>query len=398
MKVGLGFVLSMALFIAGLVTGNGYFFRLSYLVAGVLVVGLVWAAASLWGLEVAAGRRPQRLRAGTTFRETITVRNLSPLPKVGVQVIEESPLPGVVRDHSVNLAPGAEASIPLDTPPLDRGCYSIGPTWVYVSDPFGVFRRKRMVRPVSDLIVHPKVLHLTGTPSPRSDLCGESRSPQRLPYLTPKAVDVREYYPGDGLNRIHWPLTARWQKLMVKEFEIDPSHNVFVILDLEGSAQKGIGQDSTEEYGITLAASLSQHYLGQGFALGLVAHGEPSVNLMPDRGSRQLMRVMDSLAEVRGGGQVPLLEVMNRHERSLGRRELAVVITPSPREDWVGAAQLLAHRGVRLMVVLIDPSSFGPGGNSLLVYSSLVASRIPTFLFNKGDSLVKVLAQGGRGH
>ncbi|MDO8691576.1 MAG: DUF58 domain-containing protein [Dehalococcoidia bacterium] len=398
MKVWLGVALSMALFIAGLVTGNGYFFRLSYLVAGVLAVGLVWARVSLWGLEVAAGRRPQRLRAGTTFRETITVRNLSPLPKVGVQVIEESALPGVVRNHSVNLAPGSEASIALDTPPLERGCYFIGPTWVYVSDPFGVFRRKRMVRPVSDLIVHPKVFHLTGMPSPRSELSGESRCPQRLPYLTAKAVDVREYYPGDGLNRIHWPLTARWQKLMVKEFEIDPSHNVFVILDLEDSEQKGSGQESTKEYGLSLAASLSQHFLGQGFALGLVAHGEPGINLMPDRGSRQLMRVMDSLAEVRVGGEVSLLEAVSRHERSLGRRELAVVITPSSREDWVGSAQLLAHRGVRLMVILMEPTSFGPGSNSLLVYSSLVASRIPTFLYNKGDSLSRVLAQGGRGH
>ncbi len=396
MKVWLALVLAVALFIAGLITGYSYFFRLSYLLTGVLALGLAWARTSLWGLEVTAGRRPQRLRAGASFKEAITVRNLSPLPKAGLQVIEESPLPGAVRDHSFNLGPGAEASFSLDTSPLSRGCYSIGPTWVYVSDPFGVFRQKRIVRPVSDLIVHPRVHHLSGLPSPRSDLSGESRSPQRLPYLTPKAVDIRDYYPGDSLNRIHWPLTARWQKLMVKEFEIDPSHNVFVILDLEESVQRGSGPESTAEYGVSLAASLSQHFLDHGYACGLVAQGEPGISLLPDRGSRQLMRLMDSLASVQARGTATLLDVINRQQRHLGRRELAVVITPSTREDWVGASQLLAHRGVRLLVFLMEPASFGQGNNSLLAFSSLVASRIPTFLINKGDSFDRAVGQANR--
>ncbi|MDP2726075.1 MAG: DUF58 domain-containing protein, partial [Dehalococcoidia bacterium] len=335
MKVWLAFALLVALFLAGLITGYSYFFRLSYLLAGVLALGSAWAWLSLWGLEVTAGRRPQRLRAGTSLEENVSVRNHSPLPKVGLQVIEESPLASFAQLHVLSLGPGAEAAVRLCTPELERGCYSLGPTWVIVSDPFGIFQKRRLVRAASDLIVHPRVFHLPNLLSPRSDLSGESRSPQRLPYLTPKAVDIREYYPGDSLNRIHWPLTARWQKFMVKEFEIDPSHNVWIILDLESSVQRGKGQESTEEYGVSLVASLAQHFLDQGYSLGLVAYGRPQAVLIPDRGSRQLMRILDYLAGVSAGGEVSLVGAINRHERSLSRRDLAVLVTPSPKEDWV---------------------------------------------------------------
>lgn len=396
MKLGFAVVLLVALFVAGLVTGYSYFFRLSYLLAGVLVLGLAWSWQSLWGLEVVAGRRPQRMRAGTLLEESIRVRNHSPLPKIGLQLIEESPFPGLSQTRLVSLGPGGEASIALRTPQLDRGCYSLGPTRVVVSDPFALFQQRRVIRAASDLIVHPRVVHLPGLPSPRSDLSGESRSPQRLPYLTPKAVDVREYYPGDSLNRIHWPLTVRWQKLMVKEFEIDPSHNVWVILDMDGSVQAGSGPESTEEYGVTAAASLAQHFLGKGYALGMVAYGDPIISLSPDRGSRQLMKALDHLAGVRARGQVGLAEAISRQERNLGRKELGVLVTSSPKEDWVGATHLLARRGVRLMVVLLDQATFGAGDNSLLVFSSLVASRIPTFPVKKGDPLDRALSQANQ--
>jgi len=395
-KLWLAVVLVVALFLAGLITGYGYFFRLSYLLAGVLALGLAWSGLSLLGLEVVAGRRPQRLRAGMPLAEDIRLRNHSPLPKIGVQVVEESPFPGLAQTSVLSLGPGGEALVQLRSHQLERGCYSIGPTWVHVSDPFGIFHRKRLIRAVGDLIVHPRVFHLPGLPSPRGDLSGDSRSRQRLPYLTPKAVDVREYYPGDSLNRIHWPLTARWQKLMVKEFEIDPSHNVWVILDLEKSVQRGGGRESTEEYGVSITASLVQYFLNRGYAAGLAAYGDQAVVLAPNRGSGQLMRAMDYLAGVRARGQVPLLAAINRQERTLGRRELAVLVTPSPTEEWVGAVQLLAHRGVRLMVVLLDPATFGAGDNSLLVFSSLVASRIPTFLVKKGDPIDRALSQANQ--
>ena len=59
------------------------------------------------------------------------------------------------------------------------------------------------------------------------ELPGKHRNTEVSPY----AISVRDYYPGDPLRRIDWKTTARLDKLMVKEFEEDPQATVWILLD-----------------------------------------------------------------------------------------------------------------------------------------------------------------------
>ena len=58
---------------------------------------------------------------------------------------------------------------------------------------------------------------------------------------TPHAAGIREYYPGDPLNRIHWLSSLKRNQIMVKEFDQDPQASVWKYLD----AQKEIGLSVT---------------------------------------------------------------------------------------------------------------------------------------------------------
>ena len=48
---------------------------------------------------------------------------------------------------------------------------------------------------------------------------------------TSHAAGVRDYQPGDPLNRIHWKSSARKDRFMVKEFDQDPQGDVWILLD-----------------------------------------------------------------------------------------------------------------------------------------------------------------------
>ena len=50
--------------------------------------------------------------------------------------------------------------------------------------------------------------------------------------MTTNAAGVRDYVPGDSLNRIHWPTSMRMGRLISKEFELDPTADVWLYLDL----------------------------------------------------------------------------------------------------------------------------------------------------------------------
>ena len=110
-------------------------------------------------------------------------------------------------------------------------------------------------------------------------------------------MTVRNYVPGDALTRIHWPSTARLGQFMVKEFDLDPTIDVVLMLDLDRESQAGEGDSSTEEYGVTMAASVAAYLLRQQeLSVGLYVSGSAESALALDRGERQLDRVLELLA------------------------------------------------------------------------------------------------------
>ena len=68
---------------------------------------------------------------------------------------------------------------------------------------------------------------------------GEARH-RRTNQITTNVAGVRDYVHGDSLNRIHWATTARTRRLMAKEFELDPTADVWLYLDLHRDAETGL--------------------------------------------------------------------------------------------------------------------------------------------------------------
>jgi uncharacterized protein (DUF58 family) len=203
---------------------------------------------------------------------------------------------------------------------------------------------------------------------------------------------VRQYAFGDSYNRIHWPSTARTRELMVKLFEMDPASDVWIVMDLEARCQAGSGDESTEEYAVTLAASIASHLSHTSRSVGLMAFGQTLQLVPPERGLGQYVRILESLAMSRATGDVSLAQLLNEEGKRFGRHSTVVVLTPSTQDDWVLSLRVLAERGAKLATVLIEPGTFGAERDSLVVFGALAAAGIPTSVVKRAGDLRAALA------
>jgi uncharacterized protein (DUF58 family) len=220
----------------------------------------------------------------------------------------------------------------------------------------------------------------------------------RTHYTTTNASGIREYVAGDAFNRIHWPTTARTGRLMVKEFELDPTSDVWIMLDLQKRAHVGSGDDSTEEVAVSISASLAKHFLDVNRAVGLIAQGQdrnPPLVLPSDRGNRQLLKVLEELVLVHAESRMTLEELLVAEGSRFGRNTTVIAVTPSLDEGWIVALRTLASHGVRAVAVLLEASTFGRAESSIFTVGNLAAAGIPTYLVKHGEPLDKALA--GRG-
>ncbi|MBI3953897.1 MAG: DUF58 domain-containing protein [Chloroflexi bacterium] len=389
-------IILVAVALYGMATGYGLLFRLAYVLGGVLLVSWVWSRFSLRGVEVELAQATRETEVGGWAEERLRVRNTSPLPKTWVEVQDQTDLPGHRGGKVVGLPQRDFRAWKLRTQCLQRGKFTLGPFTVASGDPFGLFRYSRTLGPRHPLLVYPKTVPLPHFELPPGELAGEARLRRRAPQVTPNAVTVREYIQGDSFNRVHWLTTARMGQLMVKEFELDPASNVWIVLDLQQDVHAGDPPENTEEYAVTLAASLARKYLDLNRGVGFIAYGAEAHVLKPERGAGQLQQVLQALAEAKAQGTLPLSTVLTQEGQSFGMHSAIIVITASTYSDWGRLLGGLARRGVRTAAVLLDVSSFGRRDIAVpAITAQLLGAGVVTYVVRQGDKLSDSLQPAG---
>jgi uncharacterized protein (DUF58 family) len=390
------------------------FTRIIAITAGLIAVGWVWAYFSLTAFSLRREARVLRQQVGQIFEERFRVNNRLFLARLWLEIRDESSLPGNFGSRVLSLiGPNQQRSYVSYTLLNRRGVFKLGPTVISSGDPFGLFRKNRTIDSDQVLIVLPYVVNLNYFPSPVGQFPGGKAILQRATEVTPQAAGVREYFPGDALRCIHWPTSARRDRLMVKEFEQDPQADVWIFLDADQNVHLSTTQEEviprvdqfwlwkndtpfkmpmdTFEYAISAAGSIASYYLRQGRAVGVVCASEVTMILPPERGERQLNKILENLTFLKSNGRLPLIGLVETEAPIIPRASTVVLITPSIHPTVEVAVDSLLIRRMKPVMVYLEGRSFGSslGGEEFL--HRLKQRGIPILVVQNGKPLTDSL-------
>lgn len=391
------FILTIVVAALAVASGQMVLYHLTDVLVATLLLSAVWSWLSLRGIDVQRTLRQDRAQVGGTVEQRVRLQSRLPVPRIWLELIDTGTLPGYRAGRVLALGIRGHRTWNFEAECRRRGRYELGPAWLYGTDPFGLFRTARRVDSVRSVLVYPATVDLTGLTLPAGQLLGGDRRRTGWHQIASHVSGVRDYHPGDPVRQIHWRSTAHAGRLMVKEFDVEPVADIWLFLDLEKSVQRGQGDESTEEYGVTVAASLSRHFLSEGRAVGLVAIGGERCVVPADRGQRQLIKLLEELAVLHADGREPIAETIAAEAARCTRNAAVLVVTPSLDERWPSTLQRLRDRGIEAGAVVLEPATFGEAEGSLLLVSALATCNIPSILVKSGDDLSRVLSAGWRG-
>jgi uncharacterized protein (DUF58 family) len=377
-------------------------------VALFIAIGGAWGLGYFWARQMAGKVTISReqhygwAHVGDLLEERFTLRNDSFLPALWVEIDDRSDLPGYTA-RSVRSAEGNQ-TVQWRTEGIcrQRGLFTLGPWRARMRDPFGFLEVTLDYPEARSILIYPPVVHLPSLRLPRGAATGAGRTSRASLEITTNAAGVRDYAPGDSLNRVHWRSTARQEAFMVKTFDLEPSGDLWIVLDMDAAVQAGQEEESTEEYAVILAASLADRTLRQNRAVGLAAYGTMSspqaptpeplpILVLPQKGQAQRWRILRALATVRAGGIWPLHRVLTEMDRNLGRGMTLAIITPSCDPGWVAGLLPPMRRGVTPTAVLLDAATFGgeaeagADGDAVDALAGLLADLgVPSHRIGKG--------------
>jgi uncharacterized protein (DUF58 family) len=389
--------IALPLFILAVALAGGFtlLWRFFVFVAVLLLLSYLWMRLGSRGIGGGVEKTPDCCRVGEYFEEEFTVTRLSRVPAPLIEVSEETDLPGYRNSVSFSLASPGPFRWRTRAYCRRRGSYRVGALNVKVTDPLGFFSSYQRIGEHRGVIVFPAALELPFFQVLPHQQPGESPRRWLVSELGPGVSRVREYTSGDSLRRIHWPTTAHTGRLVVKEFDPDrPSYtfkNIWLVLDIHRASRFGEGDDSTEEYGITIAASLAAKYIESGKRVGLIASGDRPCLVLPGTGDEHLQNILRSLALMKATGSIPIDELLASQAERFEAGAAVIVIMPSQDRAVAPPLRQAINRGLIANAILLDSRSFGGGTGASFNARQLASGGFRVYVVRRGQDIAAAL-------
>jgi uncharacterized protein (DUF58 family) len=361
-------------------------------IAGAWFIAAVWIYSMERNLGIERKIHLAWATVGESVPEEVLLINHGWLPAIWVEITDESSSLETPLRLVSDVARHSHRTRHLNHLFKKRGLYTLGPTRLRSGDPFGIYTLTLMDQHASTILVTPPVLPLLQLKVPIGGLSGDEY--QRRGYIERNISDagLRNYVAGDSLRRIHWRASAHFDNLIVRQLESATSRDWWIFVDLNSTEQVGVGEHTTLELSIVLAASLALRGLKEYRQVGLVLAGPQLVWLEPSADPAQGWRILRALAMAQAGNY-SLSDLLIQSQQNLSA--MVILITPSGNPTWVATAD--RHRkGGSTLAMLVDPTDFGSSVDQANVISALARRQIP-FVRIPGSVLDEAYASSKHG-
>jgi len=407
----------------------------------VLIVALVTSELiALYSLDrVACIRdvRVDRAKIGEKVSVATIVRNDKPLPIPWMLIEDSLPKRLPVEGESARflvLRPFGDARLEYTVTMTHRGYHQIGPVVLESGDLFGFVRRFRAARAAHYVTVPPDVVPILKYDIATRRPIGEVRV-RRLLFEDPsRMVGVRDYHPGDSLNRIHWRATARTGQLHSKVYEQSTLTGALLALDFHRAAYERpdavtagrLMEDvvfDRSELAIKVAASIAGYLVSAKQEVGLISNGLDAaerakraegeevarsrrearalaagrgggdrlrpVEVPARKGHDQAMRVLDALARLELSEGLPIEDMLAEEYVGMPRDLALVLIVPTLTPRLYEILARLKLSGFAVTTILVDHAPI-----RARAHVTLAAQNIDLIHIERPEDLMEIARSG----
>lgn len=284
-------VIAFLVLLAAWNTGTNLLYIIFAGIASFILLSFLLSKRNLRGTRLVQ-QGPDSVHRGQEALLTLYVENRKRyLPALGLRMESSQTAEGPLA-HLIRVPPKGCAMVHAAQSFPKRGLWPLPDVTIYSAFPFGLAESWVTFEGDGEVLVFPRVWPVTSEPLGEHEGVSRLRKPARNQGA--EFFSLRDYVRGDDTRLIAWRRSARTGTLVVKELEMDTTHNTVLVLD----TQEIPGDPDFEENfetAIELAASLAVELLRRNHAVALCT---PDHETPPGTGQTQQRRIMDILARI----------------------------------------------------------------------------------------------------
>jgi len=176
----------------------------------------------------------KREQAATLIRISNEGLLPTPLLKIKIIQIDDNGKSADENVYALSIPPMKAVDFKSSIVMKRRGLYEVGIREVEIYDIFGLFKLKRTLNIIEEILVLPKQILLS------SDIIknvtsddGEEKNRRKIGEDRTIISHIRDYMEGDNVNAVHWKLSSKKDDLIVKVYDMPNDNNIMIIADMQ---------------------------------------------------------------------------------------------------------------------------------------------------------------------
>jgi uncharacterized protein (DUF58 family) len=366
-----------------------------------IIVGVstIWKNLALAGVTYQRSFDRNHVFPGEAVEMTISVTNDKSLPLTWLRISDDLPVSSetdnvisqtsaevsgkyiLVNSYSMHARERVNRVVTLQFPA--RGYYTLGPVAYKSGDIFTLFTIERKHNYLSTIVVYPEIETLDELGLPAKEPFGELKIRRSLFTDPIKTRGIRDYQPEDRFRDVHWKATARRGELQTKIYDPSTGMTLAVFLNVATMPRHWLGfYPELLEKSISVAASMANYGIEQGWGVGIYANGsypgsDQPIRVPPSRSPGQLTHILEALAAVTEFATASIDVMMLRESPNLHWVSTLVLVTAVVTDEIMVALSQLQEAGRRVVLLSLadDPPAVDQG--QILTYH--IKSGVPAF-------------------
>lgn len=239
------------------------YYTLTLLILCILipVISLIIMLFSRKGLSISLEVPKTAEKKDAVIKYTFENSSKFPVARVVFQIKMENQMTGAVKKRKVSASIGGRKTVTADLALENSkvGTVLISTERIRVYDAFGLFAFRKSPLEDQAMIIYPDMreimVHMQQSVETSGD--GNRYSPDRPGQDVSQIFALREYIAGDEIRKIHWKLSSKIDKTVVRDFSMPLNYSVFLLLELNHGSEDIV--DAQVEIYLALSRALLEN-------------------------------------------------------------------------------------------------------------------------------------------
>lgn len=366
-------ILSAASFLLALLGGGRIPYLVFYMISGVFFISFLWTRYVAKKIVAYQKTESKEYYVDDTITVQTFIDNDTMLPIPYVEIVDNtiSSMGDIQsRPNIVSMMPTERELVENKTLIKYRGLYDLGPVELKISDVFGAFTWKAKYYSKRYIKVYPRVHHIERFSLKSLQSFGTLSTKNKAYEDNTSVSDIRKYYLGDSVKKIHWKVTAKKGSLHVKNYQLTGSASGYIFLDLKKNCYFKGNLRVLEEMAVETASSIASYFLNRAVSINMYVNAL-KLYYTKGRDINEFGSFLDILCEVSSQGQKSITEILEKRIKLITKGSSVIVITGDASTEDAKVYCSLKKIGYDLVLILVGDEGINPETKSILINSDI---------------------------